>query len=70
MLLDIEDERVRLKLTFPSQSTARLTLEYPREEAYRVRVMAALAAMLHPDRPGAAPQPAVTPGPAPRQTGR
>ena len=50
MLLDIDDERLRLRVTFPAPDRARLTIEYPREEAYRRRVLAALSDLLRPPR--------------------
>jgi hypothetical protein len=56
MLLDLEDVQIRVRIVRIADDKIRLTLEYPRAETYRNRVMNALADLLRP-----APTTAITP---------
>ena len=51
MLLDLEDVQIRASIRRVASDRIRLVLEYPREDHYRDRVLAALADLLRPSLP-------------------
>lgn len=55
MLLDLEDERLRARITRLSGDRARLVLDYPAEARYRDAVLTALSDLLRPERRESAP---------------
>lgn len=48
MLLDLEDERLRVKVGPLSGGRSRLVIDYPSEPKYRDAVLTALATLLRP----------------------
>ena len=48
MFVDLEDDRLRLRISLLRQGMARLQLDYPAEAPYRDRIRAALADLIHP----------------------
>lgn len=48
MLLDIADERLKVRLAVPRDGVNRLIIEYPHEPEYRDLVMGALANLINP----------------------
>lgn len=48
MLLDLEDGRLRARISSLSGNRIRLVLDYPHEAAYRTRILTALSDILRP----------------------
>ena len=50
MMIDLDDVRIRGSVRRTPNNMARITIDYPREEPYRRRIMSALAGLIDPDR--------------------
>jgi hypothetical protein len=48
MIVDLADDRLRLRISLARQGMARLQLDYPAEATYRDRIRTALADLIRP----------------------